>query len=498
MKILLFVILVLPIACKKKSSNESVQPVEGTATVAVEEEVDSAVENEEDPGMAVIPVPIDDLPDEKSNIKGSFNATDIVAPNDGTYGEGSSLVFQVQFEDVVDVTGSPSLSIQVGSQTKAAQYTTGSGTAALEFKYLVHSNDSDSDGIELLDFSMNDGQITNSKQESMDSNISSLIPSLVEVLIDSSSPPPNQVSGLAIAPTTSASSLSLTWSVPDGNGSQVSSFLIQYKKVGDSSWTNQVNSSNIIIISGLEEGTQYEFRVAANNGILGAFSDVEQASTFNILNFNPIAWLDATDPNGDGTVPNDGDLVASWTDKTGQASAAEEVNTAQQPVFKTNVINGLPAIRFDDKPVGLQGTFTRTEGTDLTIVIIGQYDEGYTDRCMFEFKGGGNARAFFIDRRYASNIYYNPALTKGGFKLWLIENKGQTAKVYENGDLIFDDVTNFNTDFVGQGNYVLGDDTTGGNRLFGYIGEILIFDQQLSSEDISTLTTYLRNKWSIY
>ena len=69
MKILLFVILVLPIACKKKSSNESVQPVEGTETVAVEEEVDSAVENEEDPGMAVIPVPIDDLPDEKSNIK---------------------------------------------------------------------------------------------------------------------------------------------------------------------------------------------------------------------------------------------------------------------------------------------------------------------------------------------------------------------------------------------------------------------------------------------
>ena len=56
----------------------------------------------------------------------------------------------------------------------------------------------------------------------------------------------------------------------------------------------------------------------------------------------------ATDPNGDGSQPNNGDLISSWVDKTGQASAAEETNTANQPVFERNALNGLPAIRFDD------------------------------------------------------------------------------------------------------------------------------------------------------
>ena len=237
--------------------------------------------------------------------------------------------------------------------------------------------------------------------------------------------------------------------------------------------------------------------MAANNGILGAFSAIEQASTFNILNLNPIAWLDATDPSANGSQPNNGDLISSWVDKTGKASAAEDTNPANQPVFETNALNGLPAIRFDNKAVGLQGTFSRSEGTALTIIIIGQFDEGSLDKCLFEFNKG-SARAFFIDRRYANNRYYDPALTRGRFNLWKIENKGAVAKVYENDTVIFDDSIDFNTDFVGEGSYVLGDDSTGGNRLSGYIGEILIFDRELTEGDTNTLTNYLRNKWAVY
>ena len=44
---------------------------------------------------------------------------------------------------------------------------------------------------------------------------------------------------------------------------------------------------------------------------------------------------------------------------------------------------------------------------------------------------------------------------------------------------------------------VLGDDSTGGNRLSGYIGEILIFDRALSEDDMNVLTNYLRNKWAV-
>ena len=108
-----------------------------------------------------------------------------------------------------------------------------------------------------------------------------------------------------------------------------------------------------------------------------------------------------------------------------------ETEAANQPVFELNSPQGVPAIRFENKDRGLQGSFTRDNGDALTILIVGQYDDGYTDRCMFEFRGPSDARAFFIDRRYAANTYYSPALTKGSFQLWVIQNEGSSAKVSE-------------------------------------------------------------------
>ena len=117
---------------------------------------------------------------------------------------------------------------------------------------------------------------------------------------------------------------------------------------------------------------------------------------------------------------------------------------------------------------------------------------------MFEFIGPGSARAFFIDRRYAANTYYNPELTKGSFHMWTITNAGQFATVVEDGaTTIFNGATHFNTDFVGTGNYYLGDDSTGNNRMYGFIGEILIFDSDLSGTDIQKIENYLKAKWGI-
>ena len=497
MKLLLYTIMLALISCsgnsESKDSAEAPElPLEEVLPEVALEDTGSAIEDVSSDEISVTPI------QEQPEIIPSFNAQYLGVPNVGTYGESSYLLFQLLFETPVTVSGSPSFSIRLGSQIKKAYYHSGTRSDSLEFRYIVEAGDNDSDGIEILGLSLNDGAIINSDSIGINTNIDSLLPSLTGVLVDTSFSTPNQVIGLAIAPTTNSSSLSLTWSVPNGNGNPVSGYLVQLRKIRDNTWTGKSTSTNLITITGLEEGTTVPIQVAANNGILGAFSSIEQASTFNILDLNPIAWLDATDPNGDGSQPNNGDLISSWVDKTGQASAAEETNTANQPVFETNALNGLPAIRFDDKAVGLQGTFTRSEGTDLTIIIVGQFDEGSIDKCLFEFNKGSTARAFFIDRRYANNSYYDPALTLGRFNLWKIENQGAVAKVYENDTIIYDDAIDFNTDFVGEGNYVLGDDSTGGNRLSGYIGEILIFDRALSEDDMNVLTNYLRNKWAVY
>ena len=81
-------------------------------------------------------------------------------------------------------------------------------------------------------------------------------------------------------------------------------------------------------------------------------------------------------------------------------------------------------------------------------------------------------------------------------QLWRIQDDGNNAIITENSSTtIYNGSIQFGTDFIGDGDYVLGDDTTGNNRMFGYISEFLIFDKALTAQEISSLETYLKNKW---
>ncbi|MEE2672020.1 MAG: fibronectin type III domain-containing protein [Bdellovibrionota bacterium] len=429
--------------------------------------------------------------------------TEFIEPVNGTYPDGVGLLFQVNFNEAVNVTGSPRVLIDVGGVTKYATYKTGSGTSGLEFEYIVQPGDADADGISFVStvIDLNSGTVKGLDTDNAVLDFSLYDDDMSGVLVDTASgiTPPDQVTGLTTAPTTSNTELALSWAIPADNGTAITSYAVQYREQGQSTWITQspATTTNSTTITGLSAGITYEFRVAANNGLLGPFSATATAEIFDILSLDPIAWLDATNVNGNGSSPADGQKVASWADLTGAASNATEANAANQPVMAYNAQNGLPAVRFDDQAVGLEGSFVRNIGTDLTFVIVGQFDTGYSDKCLFEFRnGGGNARGFFIDRRYASNNNYNPALTKGSFQLWRIENDGPNATVTENSSTnLFTGGINFDTDFTGTGNYVLGDDTTGGNRMYGYIAEFLVFDRALTAQEISTLEQYLKNKW---
>lgn len=43
---------------------------------------------------------------------------------------------------------------------------------------------------------------------------------------------------------------------------------------------------------------------------------------------------------------NDGDAVATWSDSSGNGFSATQGTAGLRPVFKTNILNGLPAVRF--------------------------------------------------------------------------------------------------------------------------------------------------------
>ncbi len=64
-----------------------------------------------------------------------------------TYEPGDTILATVTFTKAVDVTGAPQLGLLIGTNTRQAAYASGSGTAALVFRYVVASGDVDADGL---------------------------------------------------------------------------------------------------------------------------------------------------------------------------------------------------------------------------------------------------------------------------------------------------------------------------------------------------------------
>lgn len=482
-------------SCSESSETSSL--VKGSPSSSTNNESSPENENSED-----------EAPTETSDI----SISSLLIPAAGTYAEGSELLFQIRFSAAVDISGSPRLSLNIGGTIKNVVYSSGSGSDAIEFSYIVEASDNDSDGVNFQSFqiSLAGGSIQDENGLDLASlSLADVIDPLTGVIIDNSTgiTAPDIVTGVTTAPTANNNELSLAWQVPANNGTAISSYIVQYREQGQSTWNSVAPNPTInqALISGLTEGATYEIRVAANNGLIGPYSSTSEVEIFDILSMNPIAWLSATNITNGGTEPSNGDRIAAWKDLTGVATDATENNTSNQPLFETNVQNGLPAVRFDGtQNRGLEGSFVRTNNGGLTVILVGAMDTNTVRKAFFEFyqegsptSGSNSRRGFFFTYGFgeASTNYF---LDDSGFNIWVAYDTGTHSTQWENGTNIYTDNPNHfgRTDFSGNGIYVLGDDQTGGDRLSGYIGEFLVFDKELSTEEIEVITTYLKNKWN--
>lgn len=86
---------------------------------------------------------------------------------------------------------------------------------------------------------------------------------------------------------------------------------------------------------GLSQSANLAYNIGAQSGIVTP------------LDFSPLLWLDATDPAGNGILPTTGSSLASWVDKSGNGNTFTQGTGALQPIFNTNVQNGLPAVAWN-------------------------------------------------------------------------------------------------------------------------------------------------------
>ncbi len=113
--------------------------------------------------------------------------TSVGVPSNGTYAEGQSLDFTVEFSDNVTVTGTPQIAITVGLTTVYASYVSGSGTSALLFRYTVGSGLSDSDGITVGALTLSGGTMRDAAGNNAGLTLNG-IGSTAGVLVDTTAP----------------------------------------------------------------------------------------------------------------------------------------------------------------------------------------------------------------------------------------------------------------------------------------------------------------------
>ncbi|MCY4645038.1 MAG: Ig-like domain repeat protein, partial [Bacteriovoracales bacterium] len=104
-------------------------------------------------------------------------------PSSGTYGASHNFTFVVSLNDDVTVTGTPRISLTVGSTTRFANFTSMAGNRTLLFRYTIQSGDNDADGIAFASNSidLNGGTIRDSANNDTSLTLSSTIINNVKV-----------------------------------------------------------------------------------------------------------------------------------------------------------------------------------------------------------------------------------------------------------------------------------------------------------------------------
>ena len=240
-----------------------------------------------------------------------------------------------------------------------------------------------------------------------------------------------------------------------------------------------------------------------------------------------LAWHDASDST---TITSSGGLVTSWTDKSGNGNTLTAAG-AERPTTDSRTIGGLNALEFDGGSTIIYNGSTPpicsaiagATISDLTIFMVINSDDFSTD-------GNNHSRPFFIGKPSAGagqvytqlfdteyNIYRRDETATVGIEevtgsplaistnyilSWTIPSSDvRDTSFYRNNSLLTSAVATNNaaaTGFTDLTHYCIGDQGTGSLRPWdGLIGEVLIYDSILSSDDLDSLYTYLGEKWGI-
>lgn len=234
--------------------------------------------------------------------------------------------------------------------------------------------------------------------------------------------------------------------------------------------------------------------------------------------FNPMQvgglklWLDASDPNANGTLPSNNASISSWVDKSGNSNTVSQGSGSLQPIFKTNILNGKPVVRFD----GVNDLMAKSSATALanqnTIFVVGTSNgNSFILGTFFDYSNNSATNTginLFQEGtpRYVAGFYdgtlhqatTGATITLPATAVIYLYNDGANGYIYKNGTL-YDSVASGNINNSGTRVYTIGALLNGVANYFlnGDVAEVIFYNSNLSSANKLLINRYLGNKWGI-
>lgn len=261
----------------------------------------------------------------------------------------------------------------------------------------------------------------------------------------------------------------------------------------------------IVIVGVLIAGVTVSVNLIKKSKFAAARSLTELSPVVEIPNL--ALWVETTSAKSfDDAAIEDGTTVTTWYDLNSQAVNRSTIaGQGSSAIYTKNAINGLPALKFS----GADGSYylvthknLSSNGLKTIFVVLQTLVGGSKRHYIFDNDACCTQNAFIINGSSVNGQYYAgasvspPNITSTQNYIFTIVANGSNSIVRANGTATTGNAgSNAMSTLTHIGSAVSGGSS--GECLNGYLGEFIIYDRVLRTEEYKTVEAYLSKKWGI-